>query len=98
LLHFETILTFFSSRETHKIGLLYVAPGQEELKDILKNEKGSDLYSEFTQGVGWTVDLNAHLGYSGGLDRSLKIAPYYCSPTIELMCMFDFFWSGVNRG
>lgn len=68
-------------REMFKIGVIYVAQGQEDQRDILKNETGSSLYTEFVKGLGWVVDLKTHRGFSGGLDQKNlstgKIAPYY---------------------
>lgn len=75
-------------RETMKMGVIYVANGQEMQKDILKNDKGSALYSEFVDGLGWPVDLSTHTGFMGGLDQGLStgtIAPYYANVTTELL-------------
>ena len=45
------------SRDTIKIGLLYVAPGQENQREIFENEvvTASDSFVEFTNALGWSV-------------------------------------------
>eukprot|EP01114_Cavostelium_apophysatum_P012785 TRINITY_DN2948_c0_g1_i1.p1 TRINITY_DN2948_c0_g1~~TRINITY_DN2948_c0_g1_i1.p1 ORF type:complete len:1028 (+),score=340.40 TRINITY_DN2948_c0_g1_i1:1417-4500(+) len=81
-------LDLLPGRELFKVGLIYVAPGQEDQRDILKNSGGSDLYSEFLRGIGWLVDLKTHPGFTGGLDRNLstgKTAPYFATPSYEVM-------------
>jgi hypothetical protein len=75
-------------RETVKIGVIYVANGQEMQKQLLKNEKGSPLYYEFVDGLGWPVDLSTHRGFLGGLDSNLStgsVAPYYANATTEVI-------------
>lgn len=77
-------------RETIKVGVVYVANGQEREREIFKNLGGSDAYKEFLQGLGWDVDLSTHTGFYGGLDNTPglgdgKFAPYYCNPTTEVL-------------
>lgn len=57
-------------RSVHKVGLIYVREGQDNQNDILANDKGSALYTDFVAGLGWTVDIATHRGYLGGLDRN----------------------------
>lgn len=45
----------FSSRETHKIAVFYVAEGQEDKHSILTNTAGSQAYEDFVSGLGWEV-------------------------------------------
>ena len=55
----------------HKIGVLYVGPGQEEEVDILSNRHGSRAYTRFLQGLGHLVTLKGQEDvYTGGLDRN----------------------------
>lgn len=55
----------------HKIGVLYVGPGQEEEVDILSNRHGSRAYTRFLQGLGYLVTLKDQEDvYTGGLDRN----------------------------
>jgi len=72
------------SRECIKLGVLYVAPGQEGQRSILKNDQGSELYEQFVEELGVSVrisfnllkhtcnigqvDLATHRGFMGGLD------------------------------
>lgn len=75
-------------RETMKIGVIYVANGQEMQKQLLKNDKGSPLYYEFVDGLGWPVDLATHRGFLGGLDSNLStgsVAPYFANATTEVI-------------
>ncbi|PWZ00980.1 hypothetical protein BCV70DRAFT_187949 [Testicularia cyperi] len=54
----------------HKIGVLYVGPGQEDEVDILSNRHGSRAYTRFLQGLGHLVTLRGQEDvYTGGLDR-----------------------------
>jgi hypothetical protein len=71
-----------------KIGLLYVANGQETQTEILRNSTASDSYKEFVSGLAWDVDLSTHKGYLGGLDpagSNGKYAAYHASPSYELI-------------
>ena len=55
----------------HKIGVLYVGPGQTEEVDILSNRHGSRAYTRFLQGLGHLVTLKGQEDvYTGGLDRN----------------------------
>ena len=54
-------------RDYHKIGVLYVAPGQEDEHSILSNEGGSRAYENFLAGLGWEVELRSHAGFDGQL-------------------------------
>src|ERR1700731_4501 len=38
--------------DTHKVGILYVAPGQTEEAEILRNAHGSPSYTRFLEGIG----------------------------------------------
>ncbi|KAI8362756.1 hypothetical protein BD560DRAFT_178321 [Blakeslea trispora] len=75
-------------RETMKIGLIYVAQGQEDEQSILQNSRGSERYNAFVNSLGWEIDIATHTGYLGGLERNLtngSRATYYCSSTIEMI-------------
>lgn len=75
-------------RETFKIALLYVGPGQEGEQSILHNHCGSAAYNRFVRDLGWQVDLATHSGYLGGLERNGsngKTTMYYCSSTLEII-------------
>ena len=47
--------TCIHSRQTYKVAVLYVAPGQEDKTSILLNSRGSKEYEEFVAGLGWEV-------------------------------------------
>lgn len=55
--------------DTHKVGILYVAPGQTDETDILKNLRGSPAYTRFLEGIGRLIKIRSQLDvYTGGLD------------------------------
>ncbi|KAG6812620.1 hypothetical protein H0H92_001839 [Tricholoma furcatifolium] len=55
--------------DTHKVGILYVAPGQTEESEILRNTHGSPAYTRFLEGLGRLINLRDQLDvYAGGLD------------------------------
>ncbi|KAG7387027.1 hypothetical protein PHYPSEUDO_014807 [Phytophthora pseudosyringae] len=79
------------TRETMKIGVIYVGKNQHSQQEILHNEKGSRAYELFLSQLGWKVDLQTHRGFVGGLDtnpRSLSngnTTLYYASSHSEVM-------------
>nr|VZI10042.1 unnamed protein product [Spirometra erinaceieuropaei] len=76
------------SRETHKVAVVYVAPGQEEKQEILSNRCGSLEFENFVAGLGWQVDLAKHRGFLGGLDQSGQTgnrATYFATSTVEVI-------------
>jgi len=73
-------------RETHKIAVIYIAPGQEDKISVLSNEQGSEAYENFVAGLGWEVDLENHRGFSGRLQKDKltgKSAPYFATSSVE---------------
>ncbi|KAL0579621.1 Tuberous sclerosis 2-like protein [Marasmius crinis-equi] len=55
--------------DTHKVGILYVAPGQTTEMEILKNSHGSPAYTRFLEGLGRLINLRGQIDvYAGGLD------------------------------
>ncbi|KAM6493470.1 hypothetical protein JOM56_011604 [Amanita muscaria] len=55
--------------DTHKVGILYVAPGQTTEVEILRNTHGSPAYTRFLEGLGRLINLRGQLDvYAGGLD------------------------------
>jgi hypothetical protein len=58
--HQKKILRLFS-RECHKIGVIYVAPDQDDQKMILRNERGSAEYEAFVDALGWPVRLKVEI-------------------------------------
>lgn len=55
--------------DTHKVGILYVAPGQSHEREILENTHGSPAYTRFLEGLGRLIDLRGQVDvYAGGLD------------------------------
>ncbi|KAI9484408.1 hypothetical protein BDB00DRAFT_148787 [Zychaea mexicana] len=75
-------------RETMKIAVIYVGPGQEDEQSVLHNSEGSGMYNAFVNSLGWEVDIATHTGYLGGLERNLTNGTrtnYYCSSTLEMI-------------
>lgn len=55
--------------DTHKIGVMYVAPGQSDETAILSNRHGSPAYTRFLEGLGRLIDLRGQKDvYEGGLN------------------------------
>ncbi|CAG8501724.1 8669_t:CDS:10 [Funneliformis caledonium] len=76
------------SRESIKVGLLYVGTGQEDEQSILQNTSGSKEYEEFVTSLGWEIDLANHSGYLGGLEKNSTngtTSIYYCTSTLEII-------------
>ncbi|RHY40561.1 hypothetical protein DYB34_005665 [Aphanomyces astaci] len=79
------------SRETMKIGVVYVGPNQSTQTEILGNDRGSPAYERFLRQMGWEVDLSTHRGFVGGLDVNPKslsngaTALYFATSTAELI-------------
>lgn len=75
-----------SCRETHKIAVIYVAPGQEDKNSILSNQGGSVAYEQFLAALAWEVELEGHNGFLGGLQRQGSTgltAPYVATSFME---------------
>lgn len=56
-------------REIVKLGVIYVAQGQQSQKEILANSTASPEFIEFIQSLGAVVEVKTHEGYLGGIDR-----------------------------
>ena len=55
--------------DTHKVGILYVAPGQTDETEILCNTHGSPAYTRFLEEIGRLINLRGQVDvYAGGLD------------------------------
>ena len=55
--------------DTHKVGILYAAPGQSDEVEILRNTHGSPAYTRFLAGIGRLVSIRGQLDvYTGGLN------------------------------
>ncbi|KAJ7743849.1 hypothetical protein B0H16DRAFT_1889830 [Mycena metata] len=55
--------------DTHKVGIMYVAPGQSTELEILGNTHGSPAYTRFLEGIGRLINLRGQVDvYAGGLD------------------------------
>ncbi|KAG6334343.1 hypothetical protein ID866_4744 [Astraeus odoratus] len=55
--------------DTHKVGIMYVAPGQTHELEILRNTRGSPAYTRFLEGIGRLINLRGQVDvYAGGLN------------------------------
>ncbi|EIN05890.1 hypothetical protein PUNSTDRAFT_106935 [Punctularia strigosozonata HHB-11173 SS5] len=55
--------------DTHKVGIMYVAPGQTHETEILRNTHGSPAYTRFLEGLGRLINLRGQMDvYAGNLD------------------------------
>ena len=67
--HFFRTFDYMPVIDTHKVGILYVAPGQKEEDEILRNTHGSPAYSRFLEGIARLIHLRGQKDvYAGGLD------------------------------
>lgn len=58
--------------DTHKVGILYVAPGQTEEIEILRNVRGSPAYSRFLEGIGRLIKVKDQRDvYTGDLQADM---------------------------
>ncbi|OQS00529.1 hypothetical protein THRCLA_05928 [Thraustotheca clavata] len=79
------------SRETMKIGVVYVGPEQSTQQEILGNSEGSVEYEQFLLEIGWPVNLATHKGFAGGLDHNPQTLSngqstlYYSNSTTEVI-------------
>ncbi|CAK4523009.1 unnamed protein product [Aphanomyces euteiches] len=79
------------SRETMKIGVVYVGANQSTQQEIFSNTKGSTEYQHFLADLGWEIELATHRGFVGGLDANPKSLSngtktiYYSTSTSELI-------------
>lgn len=78
-----------SRREVVKAALIFVPYGQEDDElAILRNQQCSQQYSNFIKLIGWNVKLDNHVGYVGGMDKTMSIdgcVTYYCNSSIEII-------------
>lgn len=62
----------------HKVGVLYIGPGQQNEQDILSNQVGSPRYRKFLDRLGKLVRLKGNKRiYSGGLDTNNNVDGEY---------------------
>lgn len=75
-----------SSREVHKVAVIYVADTQEDRASILSNTSASPQFDSFVSELGWEIKVGrGHEGYNGGLPVETR-APYYADAESE--CIF----------
>ncbi|ULU09399.1 hypothetical protein L3Y34_014066 [Caenorhabditis briggsae] len=72
-----------SSREVHKIAVIYVGDTQEDRASILSNTVASPQFDAFVGELGWEIRVGrGHEGYNGGLPVETR-APYYADAESE---------------
>ena len=72
-------------RDVHKVALVYIRRGQESKEAILSNAVASADFDALVDALGWTVDLDTHPGYLGGLAKGRGTSTYYADASCELM-------------
>ncbi|XP_064478930.1 tuberin-like isoform X2 [Ornithodoros turicata] len=84
-----TVFDYLPTYETHKIGVLYVGPGQaKDSTAILSNHCGSQRYTKFILGLGRTIRLretDPKMTYVGGLDFQESDGNYAISWQDDIM-------------
>ncbi|CCD73405.2 Rap-GAP domain-containing protein [Caenorhabditis elegans] len=76
-----------SSREVHKVAVIYVGESQEDRASILSNTtaSASAQFDSFTSELGWEVKVGrGHDGYTGGLPVETR-APYFADAEAEVI-------------
>ncbi|EGG18880.1 RapGAP/RanGAP domain-containing protein [Cavenderia fasciculata] len=78
-----------SERVQSRVAVYYAKRGDITEEDVIANQTAntSHDYREFVASLGWTVDVEKHSGYLGGLDRrfsSGRVAQYYATSTKEM--------------
>ncbi|KAJ1736015.1 hypothetical protein LPJ61_000232 [Coemansia biformis] len=78
------------ARETIKMALFYVGPGQWSEAEILSNTRAdtSLSYCNFVQSLGWAVDLATFSRYTGKLERDGSdgsTCPYFADEGVEVV-------------
>ncbi|EFP01014.1 hypothetical protein CRE_20789 [Caenorhabditis remanei] len=75
-----------SSREVHKVAVIFVGDTQDDRASILSNTSASPQFDDFVSELGWEIKVGrGHEGYSGGLPVETR-APYYADAESE--CIF----------
>ncbi|KAJ2107827.1 hypothetical protein GGI16_001379, partial [Coemansia sp. S142-1] len=77
------------ARETIKVAVLYVGPGQWSEAEILSNSllDTSGSYRSFVDSLGWQVNLATFQGFTGKLESNGsdgESCPYYADESIEV--------------
>eukprot|EP00127_Corallochytrium_limacisporum_P001217 Clim_evm4s46 gene=Clim_evmTU4s46 len=73
-------------RECLTSSILYVSSGTQSVQDALQCEVPSREFAEFVQALGWTMNLESHVGYRGHLPRYLRcLFPYYADFEREMV-------------
>lgn len=90
-----------AERDCHKIGVVYVAEGQDQQQEILENSESSDRFKRFVSSLGWNVELKNHNGFIGGLSKNGSCgthAPYFADYKVMrwLAECVDFFIVSIN--
>uniref|UniRef100_A0A1I7UD55 Rap-GAP domain-containing protein n=1 Tax=Caenorhabditis tropicalis TaxID=1561998 RepID=A0A1I7UD55_9PELO len=75
-----------SSREVHKVAVIYATDTQQDRASILSNTSASPHFDAFVSELGWEIRVGrGHEGYNGGLPVESR-APYYADAESE--CIF----------
>lgn len=77
-----------SSRDAHKIAVVYAGLGQDDQAELFHNEDASEQFKKFITSLSWPVPLRKHNGFMGGLDKNGstgELGPYYADYKTEVM-------------
>ncbi|KAJ5078077.1 rho gtpase-activating protein [Anaeramoeba ignava] len=81
-------LDSISERQTFSVGVIFQGREQRTALELVSNENGSPLYEEFVNCLGWDVDFEYHLGFSGefpSLKKATVIFPYFANSELEMV-------------
>jgi len=59
--------------DTHKVGIMYVAPGQTDERDILGNTHGSPAYTRFLERLGRLINLRGQVTSTLGVLSQMRM-------------------------
>ncbi|KAJ3431269.1 hypothetical protein M0812_02947 [Anaeramoeba flamelloides] len=84
------VLDECAERTQQKIGVVYISEGQNRYyngKKIFENTETDEQFNQFLKQIGWIIDLEAHTGYTGGLnlENSNQYVPYYANYSNEVI-------------
>eukprot|EP00842_Homolaphlyctis_polyrhiza_P006533 jgi/Hompol1/6881/HPOL_000570-RA len=73
-------------RDCITIGVLYSQSGSSSIEQILVPDAINESFEKFIWGLGWPVDIKAHVGFKGNLTPVIcETAPYFANSHVEVV-------------
>lgn len=71
-------------RESVKVAVLFARSGHDTVDDMVNNQSVTQEFSDFLLGLGWPVDVSAHIGIRAGLEPSIcDTSLYFATRNVE---------------